>query len=52
MKKILGISGAVMGATIAGVMTYTLINKKTRKKAMELVDTMIEEAKTNCKDMF
>jgi hypothetical protein len=49
MKTAMKIMGGVLIATSAGLVCYTMLNKKTRKKASELADAMIEEAKAMMK---
>jgi len=45
MNKIVKTMVCMAGIGTAGVIGYTMMNKKVRKKAEELKDTMIEEAK-------
>ena len=42
MKKAMGF---IMGVAMVSGATYIMMNKKTRKKAEELADTMLNEAK-------
>ena len=49
MKNAMKIMGGVLLVTTAGIACYTMLNKKTRKKASELADAMIEEAKSMMK---
>lgn len=45
MKKLLKVMAGTSIIAGAGIVTYSLMNKKIRKKADELKNTMIEEAK-------
>lgn len=45
MNKIVKTMIGVAGVAGAGILGYSMMNKKIRKKADELKDTMIEEAK-------
>ncbi|MBO4600634.1 MAG: hypothetical protein J5634_00105 [Bacilli bacterium] len=49
MKKMMKVMAGMAGIATAGVIGYSLMNKKIRKKATELKDTMIEEAKDTLK---
>ena len=49
MKKALKIMGGVMLGSMACLACYTMLNKKTRKKAEDLADTMLDEAKSMIK---
>lgn len=49
MKKTLKVMAGAMGIGAAGVIGYSLMNKKIRKKADDLKDTMIDEAKNMIK---
>lgn len=42
MKKI-GYLGLLVGASAVGLMTYSLMNKKTSAKANQLVNDMLEK---------
>ena len=50
MKKTLGIVGLTMVAT-AGLTTYILTNKNTKKNADKLINSMLDEANNMIKDM-
>lgn len=45
MKKMLKIMGGVLGVSAVGITAYTIMNKKLRNKALDLKDTMVDEAK-------
>lgn len=49
MKKALKVMGGIMLGSMACLVGYTMINKKTRKKAEDLADTMLDEAKSMMK---
>lgn len=49
MKKALKIMGGVAIGSMVGLIGYTMLNKKTRKKAEDLADTMLSEAKSMMK---
>lgn len=49
MKKALKIMGGIVVGSMACLIGYTMLNKKTRKKAEDLADTMLEEAKSMMK---
>ena len=48
MKKATWIVAGLAGA---GVISYIMINKKTRRKAEKLLDSMLDEADTKIKSM-
>lgn len=50
MNKMLGTIGLTMIGT-AGLMTYVLINKNTKKNADKLINSMLDEANNLVKDM-
>lgn len=49
MKKALKIMGGIAVGSMACLIGYTMLNKKTRKKAEDLADTMLSEAKSMMK---
>jgi hypothetical protein len=49
MKKAMKVMLGVGAVAAAGAATYTMLNKKTRKKAEDLADTMVKEAKSMLK---
>ena len=49
MKKTLKVMGGIAAGSMIGLLCYTMLNKKTRKKAEDLADTMLEEAKNMVK---
>lgn len=49
MNKILKVMGGIAVGSMACLIGYTMLNKKTRKKAEDLADTMLEEAKSMMK---
>jgi hypothetical protein len=49
MKKALKVVGGVMIGSMACLIGYTMLNKKTRKQAEKLADTMLDEAKSMVK---
>ena len=49
MKKAFKIMGGIAAGSAALVTCYMLMNKKTRKKAEDLANTMLDEAKTMMK---
>lgn len=50
MKNAIKIMAGSIIAVSAGIISYTLINKKTRKKAEDLTSTMYNEMKNMIKD--
>ena len=46
MKKAMKIMGGIVVGSMIGLIGYTMLNKKTRKKAEDLADTVISEAKS------
>lgn len=48
MKKAIGF---IMGVAMVSGATYIMMNKKTRKKAEELLDEMMNEVDKSIKDM-
>lgn len=49
MKTAMKVMGGVALAGCAGVACYAMINKKIRKKTVELADTMVKETKSMMK---
>ena len=49
VKKAMKIMGGIVVGSMIGLIGYTMLNKKTRKKAEDLADTMISEAKAMVK---
>jgi len=49
MKKMLKVIGGVAIGSMACLVGYAMLNKKTRKKAEDLADTMLSEAKSMMK---
>ena len=49
MKKVLKVMGGIALGSMIGLLGYTMLNKKTRKKAEDLADTMLSEAKSMMK---
>ena len=49
MKKMLKVMGGIAIGSMACLIGYTMLNKKTRKKAEDLADTMLSEAKSMMK---
>lgn len=49
MKSFAKIMGGVIAASCAGAACYMMLNKKTRKKAYELGETMVKETKNMMK---
>lgn len=49
MKKMLKIMGGVAIGSMACLVGYTMLNRKTRKKAEDLANTMLSEAKSMMK---
>ena len=44
MKKIVKTMLGITGLSAMGIIGYSIINKNVRKKAMDLKDTMLDEA--------
>ena len=49
MKKMLKVISGIAVGSMACLIGYTMLNKKTRKKAEDLADTMLSEAKSMMK---
>ena len=46
MNKMLKVMGGIALGSMACIVGYTMLNKKTRRKAEDLADTMLNEAKS------
>lgn len=49
MKTAFKVMGGIVVGSMIGLVGYTMLNKKTRKKAEDLANTMISEAKSMMK---
>jgi hypothetical protein len=49
MNKMLKVMGGIALGSMACIVGYTMLNKKTRRKAEDLADTMLNEAKSMMK---
>lgn len=49
MKSMFKIMGGIAAGAALGVVGYTMLNRKTRKKASELGSAMIDEVKSMMK---
>lgn len=49
MNKIAKVAGITAGMAIAGIVGYTMINKKTRMKVMDIANTMVDDTKSMLK---
>lgn len=49
MKKMLKVMSGIAIGSMIGLVGYAMLNRKTRKKAEDLADTMLSEAKSMMK---